>query len=244
MKWNLNIDFRNVSVVYRRELANYFNTPIGYIFLAVFHVIILLFVFSIAQFWERGRSIDSFFESLRIAYVIFIPTITMRLWAEEKRSGTIEVLFTLPFETVEIILGKYFAALVFLAIALGTTLFLPVTVIYAASPDIMVILGGYLGAFLMGAAYTALGLYLSWLSRDQIIAFLLSFAAVFLLFLMNYHPILQHLGSFKSAVAYLSVSWHFDAMYRGLLDTRDIIYFAGFIFAFLYLNNRAVERSR
>lgn len=239
-----NISLKNAGVIYRRELANYFNTPIGYIFLGVFHLIILLFVFSITQFWERGRSIDSFFESLRIAYIIFIPAITMRLWAEDKRSGTIEILFTLPMKTSEIILGKYFAALVFLAIALGSTAFLPVTVIYSSNPDIMIILGGYIGAFLMGAAYTALGLYLSWLSRDQISAFLISFAGIFFLFLLNYHPILQHMGALKSSLAYLSVSWHFDAMYRGLIDTRDFIYFAGFIFLFLYLNQRSIENSR
>lgn len=233
-----------VKTVFRREFANYFNTPIGYIFLAVFIILMNFLFFYIIRFWDTGRSIRGFFDWLRIAYLFFIPAITMRLWAEEKKSGTVELLFTLPIRDEEAILGKFFSAAAFLGVALAATLFLPVTVWIAADPDWMVIIGGYLGAFLLGASYISLGLYISWLTHDQIVAFMLTMAACFFLFLLGYEPVLQFFGPLKEILAFFSVSWHFDSIYRGLLDTRDIIYFLSFIFLFLYLNKRSIENRR
>lgn len=244
MTENNTFSFKNARTVFNRELANYFNTPIGYIFLGIFVILMNFLVFFIANYWERGRQVYDFFDFLRITYLFFIPAITMRLWAEEKKSGTIELLFTLPLTETEIIIGKFLSALAFLGIALATTIFLPVTGWYAASPDLMMVIGGYLGAMLMGAAYIALGLYISWLTRDQIVAFLATMAATFFLFLLGYPPVLQFLGPFKELLGFLSVSWHFDSLFRGLLDTRDFVYFASFIALFLYLNKRSIAKHR
>ncbi|MDH5718628.1 MAG: ABC transporter permease subunit [Spirochaetia bacterium] len=224
---------------------NYFNTPIGFVFLAIFTFLINVIFFVFTQFWEIGRaSLDGFFATFRLAYIIFIPAVTMRLWAEEKRSGTIELLFTLPIKHAEAILGKYLSALGFLGVALASTFFIPLTVAVIGEPDWFLIIGGYIGAFCMGAAYISLGLMLSWLTKDQIVAFLLSVLSIFLLFLLGFDPVLEALGSLKTFAAFFSVSWHYESLARGLLDTRDIIYFISFSVLFLYLNYRSIENNR
>lgn len=234
-----------ITAIFLREFLNYFNTPIGYIFLGVFVLLTNFLFFFINNFWSIGiASMDSFFNWIRITYIFFIPAITMRLWSEEKKSGTIEVLFTLPVNDTSAILAKFLSAVAFLAVSLAATIMVPLTLIYAADPDLVLILGGYFGSLLLGASYIALGLYISWLTSDQIVSFLASLIACLFLFLLGYQPVLQFFGPFKSILAYLSVSWHFDSLSKGLLDTRDLIYFASFIFLFLYLNKRGIEKWR
>ena len=240
----IDIDFKNVKTVFRRELANYFNTPIGYIFLGIFILLVNFLFFFITRFFDRGYSLQGLFDMLKLIYLAFIPVITMRLWAEERRSGTVELLLTLPFSELELILGKYFSALVFLGIALATTLVLPLIALYVGSPDIMVLLGSYLGAWLSGSAYIAMGLYISWLTRDQISAFLLSFLACLFVYLLGYQPVLQFFGPFKELLGFLSVSWHQDSLSAGLLDTRDLLYYISFSAIFLYLNKVSIEKFR
>ncbi|MCB1145480.1 MAG: ABC transporter permease subunit [Leptospiraceae bacterium] len=243
MKQN-EIRLNNVVTVFKREFNYYFNTPIGYIFLITFSILLNFLFFYIARFWETGRSIRGFFDLLRIVYMFFIPAITMRLWSEEKKSGTVELLFTLPLSHAEVILGKFLSALSFLGVALVSTMFIPFTVWYSASPDWMIIFGGYFGAFLLGAAYIALGIYISWLNRDQISAFMVSLIVFIFLFLLGYQPVLQFLGPFKEIAAFLSVSWHYDSLARGLLDTRDILFFTMVSALFLYLNLRSIKMAR
>ncbi len=239
MNWN------TINVIYKREMGHYFNTPIGYIFLAIFILFAgFMLFFTPPRFWDSGNSMRSFFDLLPILYMFFIPAITMRLWAEEKKSGTIEFFFTLPFTETEAILGKFLSALTFLAIALSTTLPIAVTTILTGSPDLAQILGGYLGGLLSGAAYISLGLYLSWLVNDQINAFLLAFLASFFFFMLGYQPLLQFFGPWKDFLAFFSISWHVQSLYRGLIDTRDILYFILFPLLFLYLNRESIWRSR
>ena len=237
--------WRNIQTIFRREFQNYFNTAIGYIALFIFSLVLNFLFFNIRRFWEVGQSsADALFSMMRITFVFFIPAITMRLWAEEKKSGTVELLFTLPIRDNEIILGKFLSAVSFLLIGLSTTLFFPLTLEILSEPDWALIIGGYLGAFLLGSSYIALGLYISWLTQDQIVAFLITLTACFTLFIMGYQPLLQLLGPLSPVFAFLSVSWHFDALSRGLFDTRDILYFLMFISLFLYLNKRSIENRR
>ncbi len=240
----INLDWKNVKTIFRRELANYFNTPIGYIFLGIFVILVNFFLFFVAQFFNRSGSLQGMFDWLKGIYIIFIPLVTMRLWAEEHRSGTIELLLTLPMSEMDLILGKYLSALVFLAIALATTVVLPVLAFYAGSPDFMVLLGSYLGAFLSGSAYLAIGLYISWLTRDQIIAYLLTFLACALIWLLGWQPVLQFFGPFKELLGFLSVSWHSDSLAAGLLDTRDLLYYISFSALFIYLNKISIQNFR
>jgi ABC-2 type transport system permease protein len=233
-----------VKTVYRRELANYFNTPIGYIFLAIFVILVNFLFFFITRFFDRGYSLQGLFDMLKLIYLAFIPVITMRLWAEERRSGTVELLLTLPFSELELILGKYLSAFIFLGIALSTTLVLPMIAFYVSAPDVMVLIGSYLGAWLSGSAYIAMGLFISWLTRDQISAFLLSFVACLFVYLLGYQPVLQFFGPFKELLGFLSVSWHQDSLSAGLLDTRDLLYYISFSALFLYLNKVSIEKFR
>lgn len=246
MEFLKKIDIRwiNIKTVYRREFANYFNTPIGYIFLGIFTLLVNFLFFFITRFFDRGYNIQGLFDMLKLIYLAFIPVITMRLWAEEKRSGTVELLLTLPFSELELILGKYLSAFVFLGVALATTLFIPIIALYVSSPDLIVLLGSYLGAWLSGSAYIAMGLYISWLTRDQITAFLLSFLACLFVYLLGYQPVLQFFGPFKELLGFLSVSWHQDSLAAGLFDTRDILYYISFAAIFLYLNKTSIENFR
>lgn len=240
----IDIDWKNVKTVFRRELANYFNTPIGYIFLGIFALLVNFTVFFMAHFFERNGSMQEMFDWLKVIYIIFLPVITMRLWAEDHRSGTVELLLTLPMSELDLILGKYLSALSFLAIALSTTILLPFLAYYAGSPDFFVLTGSYFGAFFSGSAYLAMGLYISWLTRDQITAFLLTFLACAFIWLLGYAPVLQFLGPLKELFGFLSVSWHSDSLAAGLLDTRDLIYYLSFSALFIYLNRISIQNFR
>ena len=235
----------NILTVFQREFKNYFNTAIGYVFLAIFSLTINFLFFYLPGFWDANvASMDNFFSWIRIVYIFFIPAITMRLWAEEKKTGTIEVLFTLPYRSWEIIIGKYLSALAFLAVALCSTLLIPISLGIISSPDWMIIIGGYLGVLFLGSSYIALGLYISWMTQDQIVAFLVSMAVSFLFFIMGYPHFLQFMGPLSPVVAFISLSWHFESLSRGLFDSRDIIFFITFSFLCLYFNYNSIESRR
>jgi len=239
-----NFSLQNILVIFRREYNNYFNTPIGYIFIAIFGLFMNFFFFVFPSVFDGPRpvaSMDRFFWMLRFSYLFLIPAITMRLWAEESKTGTLELLFTLPIKKSEILIGKYTSAIAFLAVALSTTFFIPISLQLLSSPDWNLIIGGYVGSFFLGAAYISVGLLISWFTKDQIIAFIVSIFVFVILFFLGYQPLLQIFGPFKSIIAFASVSWHFDSIARGLLDTRDIIYYLSFIFVFLYINKRSLE---
>ena len=217
--------------IMRRELAGYFATPVAYVFLVIFLIMTGIFTFYLGNFYERGiADLDPFFRFHPWLYLFLVPAISMRLWAEEWRSGTFELLFTLPITTVDAVLGKFLAAWLFIGIALLLTFPMWVTVNYLGSPDNGVILAGYLGSWLMAGGFLAIGSCMSATTRNQVVAFILSVVVCFL-FLLSGLPMVMNL--FQSwapqiildGIAGLSFFKHFADISKGVIDLRDLIYF-------------------
>ena len=237
----------NVWIIYKRELSAYFGTPIAYVFLAIFVFLGGIFAFYIGNFFEREQAdLQSFFQFHPWLYLFLIPALSMRLWAEERRAGTIELLFTLPVTMTEVVLGKFLAAWKFTAIALSLTFPLWITVNYLGDPDNGVILAGYLGSLLMAGAFLAIGSCISALTRNQVIAFVVS-GVVCLGFVLSGFPlVLDFVGAIAPAIvvdAVRSFSFltHFQAISKGVLDAGDVIYFASLIVFWLFLNAVVIE---
>jgi len=217
--------------VMRRELTGYFATPVAYVFLVIFLVMTGIFTFYLGSFYERGfADLEPFFRFHPWLYLFLVPAISMRLWAEERRSGTIELLFTLPLTTVEAVLGKFLAAWLFIGLALVLTLPMWITVNYLGSPDNGVILAGYLGSWLMAGGFLAIGSCMSALTRNQVVAFILGVVVSFL-FLLSGLPMVMNLFEgwapqiILDGIAGLSFFKHFADISRGVIDLRDLVYF-------------------
>ena len=232
---------QKIYTLFKKELFGYFNSPIAYIFIAVFLIVGNWLFFN--SFFVIGQAnMRNYFILLPWIFLFLTPAITMRVWAEEKRSGTIEFLLTLPITDWQAVLGKFFAALIFLACALFLTITLPVTVAYLGNVDLGPIIGSYLGAILMGAAYLALGLFVSALTKNQIIAFIAAIAACFIFFFIGNEFILMTAPQFLAPVfQFLGLGAHFDNVARGVIDTKDVIYYLSFIWLFLWLNKQVIE---
>jgi ABC-2 type transport system permease protein len=169
----------------------------------------------------------------------------MRLWAEEKKLGTLEILFTLPIKNYEIVLGKFLASFLFLILNLSLTFIIPIMIMLVGKPDIGVIIGGYLGAFLMGGAYLAIGIFASALTENQIIAFIIGVVLCFILLIIGENFILLATPSFLVGIfRYLGLGVHFDSIGRGVIDSRDLIYYLSVIATFLYLNIQYLESKK
>ena len=237
----------NVWIIYKRELSAYFGTPIAYVFLAIFVFLSGIFAFYIGNFFERGQAdLQAFFQFHPWLYLFLIPALSMRLWAEERRAGTIELLFTLPVTMTEVVLGKFLAAWKFTAIALSLTFPLWITVNYLGDPDNGVILAGYAGSLLMAGAFLAIGSCMSALTRNQVIAFVVS-GVVCLGFVLSGFPlVLDFVGAVAPAIvvdAVRSFSFltHFQAIGKGVLDAGDVIYFFSLIVFWLFVNAVVIE---
>ena len=220
-----------VSAVMRRELRSYFVTPVAYVFLVIFLVLAGILTFYAGDFYERGQAdLQPFFTMHPWLYLILVPAITMRMWAEEAKGGTLELLLTLPLTLWQAMLGKFLAAWLFIGLALVLTFPIWITVNYLGSPDNGVILAGYLGSWLMAGSFVAIGACLSALTRSQVVAFILTALVCVLLILVG-QPQVQDFFSgtlprkLINAVAHLSMLRHFEAIARGVLDTRDLVYF-------------------
>jgi ABC-2 type transport system permease protein len=240
------ISLNTVRTVAAKEFRSYFQSPIAYIFITAFLVLTHFFFFR-GFFLVNQATLREFFGLIPIVFLFFVPALSMRLWAEERKLGTTELLLTFPVEDWEAVLGKYVAALGFLAVALGCTLPLALTVIILGRPDGGAMFGGYLGSLLLGGTYMALGLWISSLTSNQIIAFILALFGSFALFMVGEPIVLsaipQALG-LRSFFAYLSVGYHFDSMGRGVLDLRDLLYYLSVIAFFLFLNIRSIESRK
>lgn len=235
------MNLKNIKTIYRKEFSSYINTPIGYIFSSLFLILIsFLFFYGLGgnSFWDlKVSSMEQYFLWVPLLFIVFIPAITMRLWAEEERSGTLETLMTLPIKDYEIVIGKFLSAWAFLVLTLCGTLLVPLTILILGSLDWGLVLSGYMGTFLLGGAYLSLGILISSLTRDQIVSFVLTFLACLLTFLMGYQPILQFFGNFLGGIlAFFSLSQHFESFRMGIFDPRDIIFFISFILLMLSLN--------
>ena len=239
-----------IVIIFKRELAAYFTTPIAYVFLVIFIFLSGIFAFDLGDFFARGQAdLVAFFNFHPWLYLVLIPALSMRLWAEERRGGTIELLFTLPVTMTQAVLGKYFAAWAFTAIALVLTFPMWLTVNYLGDPDNGVILAAYIGSLLMAGAFLAIGSCVSALTRNQVIAFVLS-AVVCLAFVMSGFPlVLQFFSSWApqaivDVIASFSFLSHFNSIAKGVIDLRDIIYFVSFIAFWLFANAVLVEWNK
>lgn len=240
----------NVWVIARRELAGYFTTPIAYVFIVIFLFLSGVFTFYLGNFFERGQAdLITFFGFHPWLYLFLIPALTMRLWAEERKSGTIELLLTLPVTMFEAVLGKFLATWLFAGVALVLTFPMWLTVNYLGEPDNGIILASYLGSFLMAGAFIAIGSCISALTKNQVIAFVLS-AVVCLIFILSGFPlVLDFFSGWASELIVRTISsfsflTHFDGISKGVVDLRDLIYFLSLIGFFLFANAILIELKK
>ncbi|XDD48829.1 ABC transporter permease [Leptospira sp. WS92.C1] len=241
--------FQNTKTIFLKEVSVYFNTPIGTVFASFFLFLTsFLFFFGLGEgsFWDfKTASMESYFLWVPILYVIFLPAISMRLWAEEERSGTLEILFTLSIRDFELVLGKFLAAWGFLGFVLSFTFLIPATILYLGDLDFGMTFAGYTGILLLGGANLALGSFVSSWTRDQISSYLFGLILCLFFFLMGYSPFLQFLGpDLANIVSFFSLSKHFEAFRLGILDSKEIFYYLSFDFLILYANVLILRSKR
>ncbi len=241
---------RNVLTIFRRELASYFATPLAYVFIVIFLVMAGVLTFFVGDFFERGQAdLQPFFAFHPWLYLVLIPALSMRLWAEERKSGTIELFLTLPIRMTEAVIGKFLAAWCFAGIALALTFPFWITVNLLGHPDNGVILASYIGSWLMAGALLAIGACVSAATKNQVIAFVVT-AAIAFVFTVAGSPVV--LGLFQGwapqwligAVTQASFLDHFNAITRGVLDVRDVAYFVSIMIAFLFANAILVDLEK
>jgi ABC-2 type transport system permease protein len=216
--------------VFKRELKSYFTTPIAYVFLVVFLFFAGYLTFKNGFYEIRQADMEAFFANMPLLFAFLVPAAAMRLWAEERKSGSIELLFTLPVTVMQAVLGKFFAAWVFIAIALLLTFPMVITVFYLGNPDVGLIATGYLGSILMAGGFLAVGCFFSALSKNQVISFVLSVVACAALVFAGMPTTMNYLSTFMpaglvTAVEAMSFQTHFESIQRGVLEFRDISYF-------------------
>ena len=241
---------RNTYFVFRRELAGYFATPVAYVFLVIFLAMAGAFTFYLGNFFERGQAdLQSFFTFHPWLYLFLIPAISMRLWSEERKTGTIELFLTLPISLGEAVAGKFLAAWAFTGIALALTFPLWITVDFLGNPDNGTIFAGYIGSFLMAGGFLAIGAAISAATKSQVIAFVVS-AALCFVFTVSGAPIVLNFFAgwapkpIVDAIASFSFLVHFNAIVRGVIDLRDLVFFASLIVLFLFLNAIIVDMKK
>lgn len=228
--------------VAKRELKSYFATPVAYVFIVVFLIAAGAFTFSFGQFYERGQAdLSAFFTWHPWLFLFLVPALSMRLWAEERRSGSIELLMTLPVAAWEAVAGKFLAAWAFTASSIALTFPIWITVNYLGSPDNGAILAAYIGSGLMAGGFLAVGSFISAITKNQVIAFVLSVMACFGLLVAGYPVVLDFISGWApqalvDGVASLSFLTHFDSISKGVIDLRDVVYFVLLIAAALYAN--------
>lgn len=230
---------KNLGVIFKRELASYFATPLAYIFIVIFLVLSAVFTFYLGGFYEGGQAdLNAFFNFHPWLYLFLVPAVAMRLWAEERKSGTIELLMTLPVSRTDMVLGKFLAAWVFVGIALLLTFPMIITVNYLGSPDNGAIITGYIGSWLLSGGYLAIGSCMSAVTKNQVIAFIVSVVACFVFIVSGFPLVLDVFSGWApqwlvDAIASLSFLIRFDAISKGVLDLRDLLYFISLIVVWL-----------
>ena len=239
-----------VVTVFKRELRSYFATPVAYVFIVIFLILSGAFTFYLGNFYERGQAdLQSFFQYHTILYLFLVPAVSMRLWAEERKSGTIELLLTLPVTMWQAVFGKFLAAWAFIGIALALTFPIWITVNYLGSPDNGAIFASYVGSFLMAGAFLAIGSCISATTRNQVVAFILTVVVCFVLMMAGYPIVLDVFSSFApqgvvDSIASLSFLTHFASISKGVFDLRDLIYFVLMIGAWLYATAVVIDMKK
>ncbi len=240
---------REVRAVAKRELAGYFSTPVAYVFIVIFLALASALTFYVGGFFERQQaSLETFFSFHPWLYLFLIPAVAMRLWAEERKSGTIELLLTMPMSTTAAVLGKFFAAWIFVAVALALTFPLWITVNILGDPDNGVILAGYLGSLLMAGAFLAIGSCLSAVTRNQVVAFILAAAVSFLLCMAGVDLVQDGvravLPGAADTIAGFSFLTRFGAISKGVIDGRDLVFFLSMIAFWLFATVVVLDAER
>ena len=239
-----------ILTILKRELMAYFATPVAYVFIVIFLLMTGIFTFHIGGFYERGQAdLEPFFRFHPWLYMLLIPAISMRLWSEERKTGTLELLMTLPVSLVEAVIGKFLAAWCFTTIALALTFPVWITVNYLGDPDNTVIAAGYLGSLLLAGGCLAIGSCISALTKNQVIAFVISFVICFAFNLSGFPVVLDLFSTWApqvivDAISSFSFLTHFESILKGVVDVRDIIYFASLIAFWLYANTLAIEAKK
>lgn len=239
-----------ILTLYKRELSSYFATPVAYVFIVIFLLLSGSFTFYLGGFYERGQAdLEPFFQYHPWLYLFLVPAVAMRLWADERKSGTIELLLTLPVTMWQAVVAKFLAAWSFIGLALLLTFPIWITVNYLGDPDNGVILTGYLGSLLMAGAFLAIGACLSATTRSQVIAFILSVVVCFLFLLAGFPLVLDVFRAVApqglvDAIAGLSFLSHFNAISQGVIDLRDLFYFLLVIGFWLYANAVVIDLKK
>jgi len=240
----------NLSAIFKRELVSYFITPIAYVFILVFLVLSSAFTFYLGQFFERGQAdLTPFFNFHPWLYLFLVPAVSMRLWSEERKSGSIELLLTLPLALWEAVVAKFLAGWVFTGLTLVGTFPLWLTVAYLGHPDHGVIMSSYLGSWLMAGAFLAIGSCMSALTKSQIIAFILTGSVCLVFVLAGFPLVLDFFDAWvpqwvMDTLSGLSVLNHFVAITRGVVSLKDGLYFLSMVVLWLYLTVLALEAKR
>ena len=241
---------KNIKAVFKREFRAYFDSPVAYVFLTAFLVLIGFLTFGVAMFYERRQAdLTPFFFWHPWVYLLLVPAATMGLWADERRNGTAELLLTLPVTVREVLIGKFLAAWSFIGIALALTLPVAFTAGYLGSPDWGVVACGYIGSLLMAGAAAAIGVFASTLSRSSVIGFVVSLAMVFALMLVGFDPVTTAVANWGvpsaivNGIASCSLLTHFESMRRGVIDFADIGYYVGMM-VFMLAAAQVVTDSR
>lgn len=239
-----------ISAIFKRELASYFTTPVAYVFIVIFLVVANAFTFYLGNFYERGQAdLASFFAFHPWLFLFLVPALSMRLWAEERRSGSIELLMTLPIEPWKAVLGKYLAAWAFTSIAIALTFPIWITVNYLGDPDNGAILAAYVGSVLMAGGFLAVGSFISAMTKNQVIAFIVAVVACLMLVLAGFPLVLDVFSAWApralvDTIASLSFLTHFENISKGVIDIRDLVYFALLIGLALYANTIVLELKK
>lgn len=236
--------------IFRRELRSYFATPVAYVFIVIFLLMSGAFTFYMGDFYERGQAdLQPFFMFHPWLYLFLVPAVAMRMWAEERKSGTIELLLTLPVTLWQAVSGKFLAAWAFIAIALALTFPMWLTVNYLGDPDNGAIVAGYVGSFLMAGAFLAIGSCISATTRNQVVAFILTVVVCFLLLLAGFPLVLDVFHAIApqgvvDAIAGLSFLTHFTSISKGVIDLRDLVYFVLMIGVWLYATAVVIDMKK
>jgi len=236
--------------IFQREFRGYFATPVAYVFIVIFLFLTGLFTFYIGSFYERGQAdLEPFFRYHPWLYMLLIPAISMRLWSEERKSGTLELLMTLPISLFEAVIGKFLAAWAFTAIALALTFPVWLSVNYLGQPDNTIIAAGYLGSLFMAGGFLAIGSCISALTSNQVVAFVISFVICFAFNLSGFPVVMDFFRGWAppfivDVIGSFSFLTHFNSIQKGVIDLRDIIFFVSLIAFWLYANMLAIEAKK
>ncbi len=232
----------NIFAIYKREMKSYFNSPVAYIIITVF-LLISGWFFQAGLFLVNEASVRNVMSIIPLIFIFFIPAITMRTISEEKKSGTIELILTLPLKESELVLGKFLASLSLLFIALVFTLAYVLTVSLLGNPDEGSVIGGYIGLLLMGSVYLSFGIFASSLTENQIVAFIVGISIILVFFLLDKILVFMPL-SIAGFLEYLSVDFHYNNILRGVIDSRDVIYYLSLIIFSLTLASQSLASRK